>query len=210
MRIMISWSALCCCLSCEAWLNLIGRLYLGGGVCSTLCHFSYSKMSRWRSGNVAASCYGSAASQQPGKGSDSGRNGQEAPRGLWKTTCSRTGTWRRRWSGSGGRGSVCARVAPGPKPRLEPTENICEETWRWQFTDASHPVWRSLERICREEWDKLPKSVCAKLVETYSRRIEAVTAADRAPTKSGLINVILGFLIFNKSSCICKNVFTLS
>lgn len=34
-----------------------------------------------------------------------------------------------------------------------------------------------LERICQEEWDKLPKSSCAKLVETYPRRLGAVTAA---------------------------------
>ncbi|KAF7656590.1 hypothetical protein LDENG_00038290 [Lucifuga dentata] len=37
-----------------------------------------------------------------------------------------------------------------------------------------------LERICQEEWDKLPKSKCAKLVETYPRRLAAVIAAKRA------------------------------
>ncbi len=31
-----------------------------------------------------------------------------------------------------------------------------------------------LERICREEWDKLPKSRCAKLLETYPRRLKVL------------------------------------
>jgi hypothetical protein len=34
-----------------------------------------------------------------------------------------------------------------------------------------------LERICREEWEKLPKYWCAKLVASYPRRLEAVIAA---------------------------------
>ena len=34
-----------------------------------------------------------------------------------------------------------------------------------------------LERICKEEWEKLPKNKCAKLVATYSKRLEAVIAA---------------------------------
>ena len=33
-----------------------------------------------------------------------------------------------------------------------------------------------LERICREEWEKLSKYRCAKLVASYPRRIEAVIA----------------------------------
>ena len=40
-----------------------------------------------------------------------------------------------------------------------------------------------LERICREEWDKLPKYRCAKLVASYTRRLEAVIAANGASTK---------------------------
>jgi hypothetical protein len=34
-----------------------------------------------------------------------------------------------------------------------------------------------LERICREEWEKLPKQWCAKLVASYPRRLKAVIAA---------------------------------
>jgi hypothetical protein len=40
-----------------------------------------------------------------------------------------------------------------------------------------------LERICREEWEKLHKYRCAKLVESYPRRLEAVVAVKGASTK---------------------------
>ena len=40
-----------------------------------------------------------------------------------------------------------------------------------------------LERICREEWEKLPKYRCAKLVASNPRRLEAVIAAKGASTK---------------------------
>jgi transposase len=40
-----------------------------------------------------------------------------------------------------------------------------------------------LERICREEWDKLPKYRCAKLVALRPIRLEAVIAAKGSSTK---------------------------
>jgi hypothetical protein len=40
-----------------------------------------------------------------------------------------------------------------------------------------------LERICREEWEKLPKYRCEKLVAPYTRTLEAVFAAKGASTK---------------------------
>jgi hypothetical protein len=40
-----------------------------------------------------------------------------------------------------------------------------------------------LERICREQWEKLRKYRCAKLVASYRRRLEAVIAAKGASTK---------------------------
>ena len=40
-----------------------------------------------------------------------------------------------------------------------------------------------LERICREEWEKLFKYSCAKLVASYPRRLKAVIAAKGASTK---------------------------
>ena len=40
-----------------------------------------------------------------------------------------------------------------------------------------------LERICREEWEKLPKYRWAKLVASYPRRLETVIAAKGSSTK---------------------------
>ena len=40
-----------------------------------------------------------------------------------------------------------------------------------------------LERICREEWEKLPKYRCANFVASYPRRLKAVIAAKGASTK---------------------------
>ena len=40
-----------------------------------------------------------------------------------------------------------------------------------------------LERICREEWEKLPKYRCAKLVESYPRSLKAIIAAKGPSTK---------------------------
>jgi hypothetical protein len=40
-----------------------------------------------------------------------------------------------------------------------------------------------VERICREELEKLPKYRCAKFVVSYTRRLEAVIAAKGASTK---------------------------
>jgi hypothetical protein len=40
-----------------------------------------------------------------------------------------------------------------------------------------------LERICREQWEKLPKYRCAKLAVSYPRRVNPVIAANGASTK---------------------------
>ena len=40
-----------------------------------------------------------------------------------------------------------------------------------------------LERYCKEEWEKLTKNRSAKLVASYSKRLEAVIAAKGASTK---------------------------
>ena len=50
-----------------------------------------------------------------------------------------------------------------------------------------------LERICREEWEKLSKYRCVKLLASYPRRLKAVIAANGASVK-GLntgVNVIV-------------------
>ena len=64
--------------------------------------------------------------------------------------------------------------------------NTIEHLWR----DVNIVVQRrspsnltELERICREEWEKLPKYRRAKLVASYPRRLHAVIAAKGASTK---------------------------
>jgi hypothetical protein len=59
-----------------------------------------------------------------------------------------------------------------PEPGLEPDRTSLE---RLKNTE--------LERICREEWKKLPKYRCAKLVGSYLRRFKAVITAKGASKK---------------------------
>ncbi|KAG2465241.1 TCB1 transposase, partial [Polypterus senegalus] len=71
---------------------------------------------------------------------------------------------------------------PSQSPDLNPIEHL----WR-DLKMAVHRRFPSnlmeLERCCKEEWAKLAKDRCAKLVASYSKRLEAVTAAKGASTK---------------------------
>jgi transposase len=69
-----------------------------------------------------------------------------------------------------------------PRPDLNPIEHL--------WTDLKIAVQRrspsnltELERICREEWGKLPKYRCAKPIASYPRRLKAVITAKGASTK---------------------------
>jgi len=71
---------------------------------------------------------------------------------------------------------------PSQSPDLNPMEHL----WR----DLKMAVHRrspsnlmELDRFCKEECEKLPKRRCAKLVASYSKRLEAVIAAKGASTK---------------------------
>jgi hypothetical protein len=64
--------------------------------------------------------------------------------------------------------------------------NPIEHLWRdlkISVQQRSPSNLKELERICREEWEKLPKYRCAKLVASYPRRLKAVIAAKGASTK---------------------------
>ncbi|KAG2466997.1 TCB1 transposase, partial [Polypterus senegalus] len=71
---------------------------------------------------------------------------------------------------------------PSQSPDLNPIEHL----WR-DLKMAVHRRFPSnlmeLERCCKEEWAKLAKDRCAKLVASYSKRLEAVFAAKGALTK---------------------------
>lgn len=71
---------------------------------------------------------------------------------------------------------------PSQSPDLNPIENL----WR----DLKIAVHRrspsnltQLEQYCKEEWAKLSKDHCAKLIAGYPKRLEAVIAAKGAATK---------------------------
>ncbi|KAG2469549.1 TC1A transposase, partial [Polypterus senegalus] len=71
---------------------------------------------------------------------------------------------------------------PNQSPDLNPIQHL----WR----DLKMVVHRrfsfnllELERCCKKEWAKLAKDRCAKLVASYSKRLEAVIAAKGASTK---------------------------
>ncbi|KAG2468811.1 TC1A transposase, partial [Polypterus senegalus] len=67
-----------------------------------------------------------------------------------------------------------------------PDLNPIERLWR-DLKMAVHRRFASnlmeLERCCKEEWVKLAKDRCAKLVASYSKRLEAVNVAKGASTK---------------------------
>ncbi|KAG2459283.1 TC1A transposase, partial [Polypterus senegalus] len=71
---------------------------------------------------------------------------------------------------------------PSQSPDLNPIEHL----WK-DFKMFVHRRFPSnlmeLERCCKEEWAKLAKDRCAKLVASYSKRLEAVIAAKGASTK---------------------------
>ena len=48
---------------------------------------------------------------------------------------------------------------------------------------SNRTMTHTAKRICREEWEKLAKYMCAKLVVSYTKRLEAVITAKGALTK---------------------------
>jgi transposase len=58
-----------------------------------------------------------------------------------------------------------------------PDLNLIEHLWRGlkiAVQQRSPSNLTEIERICREEWEKLPKYRCTKLVASYPRQLKAV------------------------------------
>ena len=71
---------------------------------------------------------------------------------------------------------------PSQSPDLNPIENLWRELkLRVQERDPRNLI--QLKEICKEEWAKIPISICANLVNKYSNRLEAVLAAKGQMTK---------------------------
>ena len=62
---------------------------------------------------------------------------------------------------------------PSQSPDLNPIEHLWRDLKK-AVQQHSPSNLTKLERICSEEWEKLPKYRCAKLVVSYPRRIDAV------------------------------------
>ena len=71
---------------------------------------------------------------------------------------------------------------PGRNPDLNPIENLWKDL-KIAVHRRSPSNLTELEQICEEEWEKIPKSRCAKPIQTYPRRLEAVIAAKGTSTK---------------------------
>ena len=71
---------------------------------------------------------------------------------------------------------------PSQNPDLYPIEHLLR-AMKIAVQRRSPSNLTELERICREEWEKLPKYRCAKLVASYPRKIEAVITSKGASTK---------------------------
>ncbi len=95
----------------------------------------------------------------------------------------------------------CPRVAQ-PEPRLEHDWTTLERS----ENRCSPSNLMELERSCKGEWEKPSKNRCAKLVASYSKRLEAVIVARGASTKywakavNTYVHVIFIFYKFAKTS----------
>ena len=67
-------------------------------------------------------------------------------------------------------------------PDLNPIENLWYDL-KIAVHQQNPPNLKELEKFCLEEWAKIPVARCAKLIETYPKRLAAVIAALGGSTK---------------------------
>ena len=63
---------------------------------------------------------------------------------------------------------------PSQSPDLNPIENLCRE--KVCIAQRQPQNLKDLEKICMEEWDKIPAAVCANLVKNYRKHLISVIA----------------------------------
>ncbi len=71
-------------------------------------------------------------------------------------------------------------------PSQSPDHNPIENLWRELKVRVAKRQPRNLndlERICKEEWDKIPPEMCANLVDNYTKHLTSVIANKGFATK---------------------------
>ncbi len=71
---------------------------------------------------------------------------------------------------------------PSQSPDLNPIEHLWREL-KVQVAKRQPRNLNDLERICKEEWDKIPPEMCANLVANYKKRLTSVIAKNGFATK---------------------------
>ncbi len=71
---------------------------------------------------------------------------------------------------------------PSRSPDLNPIENLWREL-KVQIAKHQPQNLNDLERICEEEWDKIPPEMCANLVANYKKGLTFVIANKGFATK---------------------------
>ncbi len=71
---------------------------------------------------------------------------------------------------------------PSQSPDLNPIENLWREL-KVRVAKRQPRNLNDLERICKEEWDKIPPEMCANLVANYKKRLTPVIANKGFATK---------------------------
>uniref|UniRef100_A0AAR2JGB1 Tc1-like transposase DDE domain-containing protein n=1 Tax=Pygocentrus nattereri TaxID=42514 RepID=A0AAR2JGB1_PYGNA len=71
---------------------------------------------------------------------------------------------------------------PSQSPDLNPIENLWQDL-KTAVHKRSPSNLTQLELFCKEEWARISVTRCAKLVETYPKRLAAVIAAKGGSTK---------------------------
>ncbi len=71
---------------------------------------------------------------------------------------------------------------PSQSPDLNPIENLWREL-KVRVAKRQRRNLNDLERICKEEWDKIPPEMCANLVANYKKHLTSVIANKGFATK---------------------------
>ncbi len=71
---------------------------------------------------------------------------------------------------------------PSRSPDLNPIDNLWRELKVWVAKHQPQNL-NDLERICKEEWSKIPPEMCANLAANYKKRLTSVIANKGTATK---------------------------